>query len=707
VNSLDQPLRDAFLEVVNTAIHFEYASRPVGSANLPEVVATAMWTNVDDIVLPRHCFKVLEKAQKSNDLCYVIGERGTGKSTALGYVLRKSDAAMIADLDSVTDPARPTNTILHVNGNELISQFKANLDRQILTRTVVDEINRKFMSSDSDHLILDLSESWRLHATNHAPDFANFRLGMSEEYDFKLASYDDLKFMKDFSAQVRKDWNTAWRRFNNRPSEEKFPLFVDMMAAMGHRLVIHLDNVDPLIDRDRAVALDAVTSVVDLAGSAHYKVNVTIAVRHEHFAWLQKSLDHRQHQSVKTAPLIANTDPKEAERDIREVYNIFLRRVAVLREARVRKAIASQLGLPDEVDLRVVDQYLEALQRRAEWVLQAFFFRQSSSQGTHDLGLSPLFSYWHNGSIRGMARSIHALLEEYVTEQEVQRGDRLELSERQARTVFFRHMLTFGVAETLQGETPLPPHSSTTLLIPREIATDSGPQFFLPLRVLHYLRARERRKHGAQVPLSTLHMDLRNVIGVEAHDIDPVVDELCERSGYELGLVRIHRRSAGDERTVSLLPAGTALVDRLLLTCESLFWTACSHDSSREVVARKLKVSSHDLSRYYDDESVRASAAMVFVGDYLLPHFKREHAYLDLSHGYTDDDVKYLGRYVHAFGFESNSWFLSKLRTRIAGFVQTGGTGVQLSQPALTAQAAIRAAEARLNTISAQFTARS
>lgn len=694
----EQYMRDAFLEVVNTAMHFEYASIPVGSANLPEIVATQMWKDVDEIILPRHCFQLIEKNQNQGDLCYVVGERGTGKSTALQYVLRKSDAQIISESEPVTDSPAPTKTILHVNGNALLSIFTTKRDSQLLTRKLIDEVNAKFLKGEDS--VLDLSERWRFFATKHAPDFANFMIMIREEYDFTLESYSDVKFVRDYSMGIRREWEKAWRRFDKRASEEKFPVFVAMMAELGHRLVIHLDNVDPLIDMDRDVALDAITSVVALAGSATYKVNVTIAVRKEHFQRLQESLDYRQHQNVKTEPLIAEIDPNHADRDIQEVHDIFLRRVHVLRNEKIRQAIAKQHNGHGEVDLDSVNSYLAQVERRASWVLRAFFFRHASSKGQRDVSLSPLFSSWHNGSIRGMARSIHALVEEYLRLDDAQVEQRvLGLSDRDARTAFFRHMLTFGVDERRAGGTLLIPHPSTTILVPREVDSSLGPQFFLPLRVLQYLRARDHTAQGLTVSISNLQKELRNVIGVEPADIDRVIDHLCVRSGYELGLIRVHRPSKSDLE-VSLLPSGRALVDRLAKTCESLFWTACSNPGSRVAVARSLGFAPRELPRMYADESIRASAAMVFVGDYLLPFLKLEHSYLDPAHAYTEDDVKYLRRHNKAFGFERNNWFLSQLRSRIAGFVDGAVAGVRLTEPALKAQAAIKAAEARLNAIS-------
>lgn len=691
-------MHDAFLEVINTAMHFEYASMPVGSANLPEIVATQMWKDVDDIILPRHCFQLIEKNQNQSDLCYLVGERGTGKSTALQYVLRKSDAQILLDSEPLTGSPAPTKTILHVNGNALLSTFTTKRDSQLLTRKLIDEINAKFMNGADS--VLDLSERWRFFATRHAPDFANFMIMIREDYEFTLADYSDLKFVRDYSGDIRKEWDKAWRRFDRRTSEEKFPVFVDMMAELGHRLVIHLDNVDPLIDMDRDVALDAITSVVALAGSATYKVNVTIAVRREHFQRLQESLDYRQHQNVKTEPLIAHIDPNHVDRDIQEVHDIFLRRVHVLRSQKIREAIAKQHNGYGEVDLDSVNSYLAQVEQRASLVLRAFFFRHASSTGMPDVSLSPLFSSWHNGSIRGMARSIHALVEEYLRLDDVQAEQRvLELSDREARTLFFRHMLTFGVDETTSGGTLLMPHPSTTILIAREVDSSSGPQFFLPLRVLQYLRARDHTPQGLTVSISNLCKDFHSLLGVEPADIDRVIDELCTRSGYELGLIRIHRPWKS-EPEVSLLPSGRALVDRLVKTCESLFWTACSNSAPRVAVARSLGFAPSELPRMYSDESIRASAAMVFVGEYLLPFLKMEHAYLDPARPYTDDDVKYLRRYNKAFGFERNNWFLSQLRNRITGFVHGAAAGVRLTEPALKAQAAIRATEARLNAIS-------
>lgn len=593
----------------------------------------------EDIYIDRPEMERLPQFLEHRTLVLVLGERGSGKTTALrkidwDFEDTSSTSAHYVDLrqhpNFLQDSSNPYNSAAALLFRELRGKFlygPKNVDRLVRWNA---------------HLV-------QTNPVYNALSMAIARTGPTSEKDW-IEALSSERFMT---------WQDAIDKRGDLQAHELFiPLLWFLHNRDSHHITLLIDNVDRYNHRtQRAI----VQLALDCIAAIPRGVTPVVAVRSSNYKRLVG--DDSTDMPFLAMRLRLEAAPKVEVSNKEDFLDDFVRRR--LEFLATWPAIdffdnASLVLLGEKLGYTPT-KFIEAHVRAFAWLRRE----------VAEKAIVWNFLQWHSGSLRSASVHIFNMLYAFVTRADPLFAYREVLEEaasdqasndpsgliaRSIRTLAYRQLI-------LDRARPPEEPSVESIISDQESAVSTGSLYYPSLKIIEYLNARAGRQssYGAMV-------NDFEAIGLSQERLFKSLHQLSMRRGPDFSGV-IHIEADDDEPSlnmpsdtkVELLQAGIYLLQRLSTSCEYLFWSAAyAHLGKQEYQAIFGPEDDIPAEKVLSDV-YRVNIAIGFLRVSILPRLREE---LHWHNEELDHDSKGLrARYAEMFGSRQLGGFLPERAT--------------------------------------------
>jgi len=701
------------LEVFTSALDAAFGYSPSGKApehhsdihaRVQREIETHFWRQV--YVDRPEAREILFQTEKGQ-IVIIVGERGTGKSTAIEaaeQVLRGGREAV----GDGTGPEPPPNmTIVRFDANRFEGEMAE-------PKAAAQTMCRELYALLEESIPKDEQADWSAYCYGHSRDYDELKRRVKQDgFDpHNAAEWSELLSLPDYQPALA----ASTHRFAEATNSARLQTLLTFIGSETVREpLLVVDNVDGL---DNPVQRHCARKLFQVLGSSGWRVRAVVAIRPENRDAIREALNTaRRPPEVHMLPPANDSTDYTFERPTAELTLRFIeRRVAVVRKRALINAMLASIAearareLAERASLttsRDVDTFFSVLLELMSIMMFNVFGADERDAGREeDAIFARALRTWYNGSLRECGASLTAfaseilqdrthmsdlrdLLRTVIDGRNTPQGARHFRLRRLSRSLLYRHLVFWGSS----GGKPL---RNVMVFDGKEEDTDP-PIHFLRLRVLQYLANRQEGRE-------TVNATRRDIgkLGVSTSRVDDVLRGLAATrlAGEENGddaaaavaaevhadarLIRIDGLSAGTpwklkgESMVQLLDAGKFLVNELYVTTEYMFWSALDSSAARHAVG----IHREPEPELAQSDAFRATIAARFVRTHLLRLFRSEHPYLDgLTEEWPHERArKRLKMYEDLFGFEPGRWFISDCCKSMRNFIPGSDPGGEFTE---------------------------
>jgi hypothetical protein len=444
---------------------------------------------------------------------------------------------------------------------------------------------------------------WKVFKVNNLPQYAAFKNFIVENGKCYLEGFDyrnEQHWEEILSKKEIAEKLYEVERDQPHPSHHEFQKLLEFLHQRSIHIVILLDNID-YFDIDTQIEIFNHAKL--LAANLPALLTPIIAAR---YSTLRRLKENEPYAYVFFVETLSPVDVRTSNETI---THFLKRRIGFIKNFSPRK-----LFPPDHEVQPYAQQFSHTPELFASNIMKAYDYLTkvlSQNEIVQDL------AQWRNESLRATAIEIVDLISRLISNRDpvVRMKDLLELarenkrggSRRQIRNLLYRHIIVGEIDKNIPKALNVF-HNSKTV-------SQAGEVHFLQLRILEYLRTCQNN----QCTYSVL-LDFFANLGVYPSEIASAVKSIYRPRGREReGLIMIDLHDAKLEEDIpghvliELEPAGRFMVDKLVTTCEYLFWMAMYTDLNLQLFKGVRDVTC------VDSDSFKAEIAYKFLSNYVAP----------------------------------------------------------------------------------------